>query len=149
MDVESTLPQPAERYLPHRKPMALLTRILAIDEGVCRTEAQVAAGDLFVDTAGRLEPVALVEMIAQSYAALRGYLDCHSGLPVREGFLVGVRKLHIHGAVQAGDRLEITVRTVAEIDGFAVADGEIRRGTDVIATGNLKLWIPEPGAQPT
>lgn len=144
-----TLPQPAERFLPHRQPMALLTRLLSLDAGVCRTEAEVAAGDLFVAADGTLDPVALVEMIAQSYAALRGYLDCSAGKPVREGFLVGVRRMQIHGTAQAGDRLEITVRTVAEVDSFAIADGEIHRGAELLATGNLKLWIPEPGAQTT
>jgi len=139
-----SLPQPAVNFLPHRPPLCLLDTLLACDDSGCRTEALVTATGIMVDGAGLLEPVALVEMIAQSFAAMRGYEDQRGGRPVREGFLVGVRRTALHGAVRVGDRLEITVRTSALIGAFAVAEGEVRRGAEVVASGSLKLWIPDP-----
>jgi predicted hotdog family 3-hydroxylacyl-ACP dehydratase len=138
------LPQPAVNFLPHRPPMCLLDTLLACDDSGCRTEVLITAQGLMVDAAGLLEPVALVEMIAQSFAAMRGFDDQRSGRPVREGFLVGVRRMEMHGAVAVGDRLEVTVQTSAMVGAFAVAEGVVRRGDEVVASGSLKLWIPEP-----
>ena len=138
------LPQPAVNFLPHRPPMCLLDTLLVCDDSGCRTEVRVTEQGLLVDDDGNLEPVALVEMIAQSFAAMRGYIDQRSGLPVREGFLVGVRRMELHRPVSVGDRLEIAVQTSAQIGPFAVAEGEVRRGAEVVASGSLKLWIPDP-----
>ncbi len=84
----------------------------------------------------------MVELLAQAYAAVHGYEDQLSGAAVQEGFLVGVRGLRLEGAARAGDRLLIAIRTVASLEGFAVAEGEVRRGAEVLARGNLKLWLP-------
>ena len=142
--IDFVLPQPAVNFLPHRPPMCLLDTLLVCDDSSCRTEALVTATGIMVDGAGLLEPVALVEMIAQSFAAMRGYDDQRSGLPVREGFLVGIRRMELHTTVSVGDRLEIAVQTSAVVGAFAVAEGEVRRGAEVVARGSLKLWIPDP-----
>jgi len=138
------LPQPAVNFLPHRPPMCLVDDLLACDDSTCRTTVLVSPQGIMVDAAGLLEPVALVEMIAQSFAAMRGYLDQRNGQPVREGFLVGIRHTELHGAVHAGERLELIVQTSAVVGAFAVAEGVVRRGAEVVASGSLKLWIPEP-----
>lgn len=142
--IDFVLPQPAVNFLPHRPPMCLLDTLLVCDDSGCRTEVLVTEQGLLVDAGGKLEPVALVEMIAQSFAAMRGYDDQRSGRPVREGFLVGVRRMELLTAVSVGDRLEIAVQTSALVGAFAVAEGEVRRGAEVVARGSLKLWIPEP-----
>ncbi|HAD04626.1 MAG: hypothetical protein A2005_11075 [Desulfuromonadales bacterium GWC2_61_20] len=138
------LPQPAVNFLPHRPPLCLLDELLVCDDSGSRSATQVTATGIMVDAAGALEPVALVEMIAQSFAAMRGYDDQRGGRPVREGFLVGIRHMELHATVSVGDRLEIAVQTSALIGAFAVAEGEVRRGAEVVARGSLKLWIPDP-----
>lgn len=139
-----TLPQEALQLLPHRPPMALIDRLLSCDGDGARAEATITAGHLFAAGDGTLDALALVEMFAQTYAAMQGFEDLRQGTPVKEGFLVGIRHLRVAGQARVGDRLEVVVRTVAAIDGFAVADGEVRRAGEVLATGSLKLWIPEP-----
>jgi predicted hotdog family 3-hydroxylacyl-ACP dehydratase len=144
--VDLALPMAAERLIPHRPPMRLVDELLE-----CRNRGGVAAATVTADgplTAadGCLEAVGLVEMMAQSYAAIYGYEDLRLGRPVKEGFLVGIRALRIEGTARVGDRLLIQLRTTAELDGFAVAEGEILRGTEVIAAGTLKLWIPPAAA---
>jgi predicted hotdog family 3-hydroxylacyl-ACP dehydratase len=144
--VDLALPMAAERLIPHRPPMRLVDELLE-----CHNRGGVAAATVTADgplTAadGCLEAVGLVEMMAQSYAAIYGYEDLRLGRPVKEGFLVGIRALRIEGTARVGDRLLVQLRTTAELDGFAVAEGEILRGTEVIAAGTLKLWIPPAAA---
>jgi hypothetical protein len=42
-----------------------------------------------------------------------------------------------------GDRLEIHVKKEGGIGDFAVILGEVRRNGKVIASGTIKLWMPE------
>lgn len=139
-----SLPQETLHLLPHRPPMALIDRLLASDGTAARAEATVAPEHLFAGADGELDPIALIEMFAQAYAAMQGFKDQSLGKPVKEGFLVGIRRIRIDGCARVGDRIEVEVRTIGAIDGFAVAEGTVRRGAEVLAAGSLKLWIPEP-----
>lgn len=141
MNCDLMLPMPADRLIPHRSPMLLVARLLSSEYEAGRVEACLDPGSILVDSSGKLDEVALVEMLAQGYAAIKGYADVFNDRPVQEGFLVGLRKLTIHKEAFAGDRLEIDIRTVGTFEGFAVVEGEIRRGGELIAAGALKLLV--------
>jgi 3-hydroxymyristoyl/3-hydroxydecanoyl-(acyl carrier protein) dehydratase len=90
-------------------------------------------------------------MIAQTYAAVKGYEDRLSGEPVKMGFLVGIRRIQFLKTVFVGDLLRISVDTAGAISGFAVVKGQVTRNQEVIAEGEIKLWIQsgnqlEPGS---
>lgn len=139
------LPLPAERLIPHRLPMRLIDTLMKAGAGAATAAATVAADGPLTGADGRLEEIGLVEMMAQTFAALQGYEDARRGQPMKRGFLVGVRWLKLQERAQAGDRLEVRVRTVAEMAGFALAEGEVCRDGEILATGSFKLWVsPEP-----
>ena len=78
---------------------------------------------MMADGEGKIDEVAFMELIAQSYAAFKGYMDRRNGKPPGEGFLVGVRNLEVTGRAYAGDRLLTSIRTVTAFGGFAVVEG--------------------------
>ncbi len=135
------LPLAAEELIPHRLPMRLVDRLLEIEGKNGIVEALVVAKCPLVEAGGLLEDIALIELIAQGYAALKGYLDRLEDKPVRQGFLVGIKKLTRLETAWVGDRLRIEIRTLGELADFAVAEGQIWRGTDLIARGEIKVWI--------
>jgi predicted hotdog family 3-hydroxylacyl-ACP dehydratase len=94
-----------------------------------------------LDAHGDLEDVALIELVAQSYAALKGYVDRREGRPVRRGFLTGVKDFNCHTRVGVGDKLKIKLTTVANLDHFAVAHGDIYRDETLVAQAEVKVWI--------
>lgn len=136
-----SLPLDAQELIPHRPPMRLVERLLEVDGNNGVVEARIDPAALLIAADGMLEDLALVEIMAQSYAALKGYIDRRDQLPVRQGFLVGIKKIVCHGSVQANDLLQVHIRTIAELEDFAVAEGKIRRGDEVIAEGDVKVWI--------
>jgi len=138
---ELRLPLAAEELIPHRLPMRLVDRLLEIDGKSGVVEARVAAAGPLIDGRGRLEDIALTELLAQAYAAVKGYLDRLQEKPVRQGFLVGIKRLVKLQSVQANECLTIQIRTLGELDDFAVADGEIWRGQHLVAKGEIKVWI--------
>jgi len=139
--MDLSLPMDAEELVPHRLPMRLVERLLEIEGHNGCVEALVRSDCPLVDENGLLEDVALIELIAQGYAALKGYVDRRDGLPVRQGFLVGIKKLvRLHSA-RVGDCLQIRINTLVELDNVAVAEGEIWADKTLIARGEIKIWI--------
>ncbi len=145
MRPEHALPMPAERLIPHRKPMRLVDTLLSVHEDCGVTETLLPRTSMMADGEGKLHEVAFMEMIAQSYAAFNGYRDLVEGKPAGAGFLVGVRRLEITGRAYAGDRLLTSIRTVASFGGFAVVEGSVTRGDETVASGIIKLWLMEDG----
>jgi len=137
------LPADVEKIIPHRLPMRLVDRILEITDGIAIIEAQLSEGQLFIDGTGELDNIAYVEMIAQAYASMRGYRDRIEGLPIRDGFMVSVRKVKHYAAAFAGDMLKIHVSEVGEFDFFTVAEGKIYNKDQLLAQAQISLWIPE------
>jgi predicted hotdog family 3-hydroxylacyl-ACP dehydratase len=135
------LPLDAEGLIPHRLPMRLVDRLLEIDGKNGVVEALVAAECPLVDESGTLEDIALIELIAQGYAALKGYLDRLENKPTRQGFLVGIKKLVRLEAAKVGQRLRIEIKTLGELDDFAVAEGQIWCADKMVARGEIKVWI--------
>ncbi len=136
----------AERLIPHRAPMRLVDALLSVNGGCAVAESVLPRSAILADGEGKIDEVAFVELIAQSYAAFRGYTDRRDGNSPAGGFLVGVRDLAVAGRAYAGDRLLTSIRTVASIGGFAVVEGAVTRGDETLASGTLKLWLVDPAA---
>ncbi|MHB8940055.1 MAG: hypothetical protein B7Z62_02880 [Deltaproteobacteria bacterium 37-65-8] len=136
----------AERLIPHRAPMRLVDTLVSINDGCAVAESVLPRSTMMADGEGKIDEVAFLELIAQGYAAFKGYMDRLDGKPPGEGFLVGVRDLEVTGRAYAGDRLLTSIRTVAAIGGFAVVEGTVTRGDETLAAGTLKLWLVDPDA---
>jgi len=145
MSPEVALPMAAVRLIPHRTPMRLVDTLLSVHEGGGVTGSVLPRTSMMADGEGRLDEVVFMEMIAQSFAAYKGYLDLVEGKPAGGGFLVGVRSLEITGRAYAGDRLLTSIRTVTAFGGFAVVEGRVTRGDEIVASGIIKLWLVEDG----
>ncbi|AMV72122.1 hypothetical protein DBW_1765 [Desulfuromonas sp. DDH964] len=136
------LPQPAREFLPHRPPMQLVDRLLAVDGEEGLLEVVLAPDNPLLGKDGKLDDVALIELIAQGFAAIQGYADYCAGRPPGRGFLVGIRRAELLAPARLGDRLLVRVRTLARLDTFSMIEGEVRCGDSLLATAALKLWLP-------
>jgi len=141
-----TLPMAAELLLPHRAPMRLVDTLVSVNDGCAVAESVLPRSGMMANGEGRIDEVAFMELIAQGYAAFRGYMDRKEGKPPGEGLLVGVRHLQITGAAYAGDRLRTSIRTVDAFGGFAVVEGVVTRGDETLASGTLTLRLVDPDA---
>ncbi len=139
------LPVAAESLVPHRGPMLLIDRLVSCTGVGGTVEARVKADNPFLGPSGELEPLAAVELLAQAFAACKGYADLADGSGPGKGFLVGARKVVTHDVARVGDVLQVNVAAKGEFDGFAVVEGEVRHDGRLVATGSLKLWVPREG----
>jgi predicted hotdog family 3-hydroxylacyl-ACP dehydratase len=136
------LPLAADRLIPQQPPMRVIDRLTEYEGGEGVVESTIARDSLLVACDGLLEPVALVELIAQAFAAFKGYGDLKTGKPVSKGLLVEVKQFKVFAAAYGGEKLSIHIKRAGETAGFALAEGKVMRGIETIASGNIMVWIP-------
>jgi len=141
------LPAPAAGLLPHRRPVRLIEQILAVDGRSGRAEARIRKNPLFAAPGGRLDAAAHLELIAQTFAAVKGWRERTLGIPPQTGYLVGADGLLVRGAPQIGDLVTVTMEETERIGSLVVVQGRSYRGDRLLARGSLKLWMAPPGNQ--
>jgi predicted hotdog family 3-hydroxylacyl-ACP dehydratase len=127
--------------------MRFVDRLVHFHEGFAKVEVDPRETHLFADGSGALDPLALMEMMAQGYASASGYDSLQKGEAVREGFLVGVRKFKVHGQGFCTDALRIEVRETDVMDSFFIADAAVYRGDEKLAEGSVRVWATLPTEQ--
>ena len=140
MGTELRLPMPAEHFVPHRGRMLLVGDLVECGNDRAEARACFSEDSPFVDSSGLVHELALVELIAQTYAAMRGYEVLRARQPMLTGYLVGVSETSVIGCLRAGEICGVRVHTKGVFAMFAVADGEVRRGDDVLVRGVIKTY---------
>jgi radical SAM protein with 4Fe4S-binding SPASM domain len=143
------LPTDAAPYVPQEPPMRMVTRLLSVGEKTTEAEAVIAPDAVCLRSDGTMEPAFYAELAAQAFGAGISFRNWRrNGNKAVEGLLLGMSGFQIHGVARVGDTLTITVRTACEMDGFAVLDGRVSRGEEVLAEGSLKVCnqpLPKAG----
>lgn len=137
------LPMNTSELVPHKPPMLIVNKLLEVKERESITEVQISKDTIFVSEDGRLDDASYPEIIAQSIAAQEGFRKIGNGNGSAKGFLLGVKNLEIFGSAQIGDTLRVSASKVAKYGEFGVIKGEIFKGEDVIARGEIKVWHEE------
>ncbi len=103
---------PLEQLLPHRSPMILIDRLIAVNgqEGIC--EVTVSPHSMFLEASG-IPAFVGVEYMAQSIAAYGGYQAYLAHEPIAVGLLLGTRRLELYCQFfELGQTLRIHVAQV-------------------------------------
>lgn len=142
MSPRLTLPLPAEMLVPHRPPMRLIDELVGFDGSRGVVEASVQPGNVLVREDGSVEPMAIIELIAQSFAAVKGYSDLLEGKPLKKGFLVEVKHFVFNGTLLERDKVSVVIERIGETAEFALAEGKVIREGETIASGKVMVWLP-------
>jgi predicted hotdog family 3-hydroxylacyl-ACP dehydratase len=134
------LPVDAALVVPHKPPMLLIDRLLEVRERASISEMTVRQDMVFVGENGQLDDACYPEIISQAIAAQEGFRKLGSPNPLQEGLLLGVKKLEILGTARVGDTLRISVYKAAKYGDFGIITGEVSKGEEIIARGEVKVW---------
>ena len=136
------LPLGAEMLIPHRKPMCLIDRLTASYGKSGSASASFTTDNPFViDHKGRIERLALLELIAQTYAASKGYEDLVDDIDVSQGYLVGISNAVCYSDAYSGQDLLIKVESEEAFDAFHLVAGEVWHNETLLMKATLKIWI--------
>lgn len=137
---------PVAELLPHRPPMVLLDEALSFEADGATCAVEVREGAPFVED-GRLPAVVFMEHMAQAVAAFAGHSARERGEAPSSGYVVGARELNLHVAhARVGDRLVVAVRRLAGNARLGHYRGEVRRGDELLADGELSIFHGPVGA---
>lgn len=143
------LPADTETYMLHRPPLRLVQKLLCVDGDYAEAETTLHVGDIGVDADGNVEAAALFELVAQTYAAAKGYQDRLNDRPVSLGYLVGASSFRIERTPCAGQRLLIKVKSSCSFEDFYFLEGQVVCDGHVAASGTLKVWVQPETEQRT
>ena len=141
-------PADTEQFMLHRSPMRLVHRLLRVEGDFVEAETTLAKEDVGVDPDGKVERTALLELVAQTYAAGRGYRDFSENKRPAMGYLVGASDFRIERAPRAGQLLRIEVQSSNSFEDFYLVEGRVICQDEILAKGTLKVWLQtETGPQ--
>ena len=143
-----SLPADTETYMVHRPPLRLVQKLLCVDGDYAEAETVLNVGDVGVDADGNIEATVLFELVAQTYAAAKGYRDRQNDKPASLGYLVGASDFRIERVPSAGRRLLIKVKSSCSFEDFYLLDGQVLCDDHVAARGALKIWVQPETKQP-
>lgn len=126
-------------YVPHRPPMLLLDELVTEreDQVVCR--ATVAEAWPFCE-AGEVNPLVMIELVAQACAVYVGVRARREGNPPQVGMLVGCREAELLAPrLVVGDELTITARPLFGQVQVTAFEGTVHRGAELCARMTLSV----------
>jgi predicted hotdog family 3-hydroxylacyl-ACP dehydratase len=136
-----------EDLIPHRDRMKLVDEILEIDDQTARTSSTVTE-DWPLDESGLLNPLILVELVAQTSGVHEGWKAQREGKAGTGGWLVGIKKADFFtDAIAPGARLTTTVRTLYALQTYAVFSGTVQAGSEILARVELQVFRTEEDGQ--
>lgn len=132
--------------VPHSGEMILIDRITAFGDNFLTAEAEIRPDHILIKH-GKLATFAGIEIMAQGVAAWAGCMAHQANEPVRLGYLLGTRKLHIHtDEIPIGSKLRVEiVMSIQDATGFGVFDCQLIDTTNeqVILSGALNVFSPK------
>lgn len=135
------LPMNIRGLIPHQPPMLLVDRLVHLQGDEAVSETVLGPDSIFLKDDGQIEEAALFEMMAQTFAA--GTAARRAGPGPAAGYLVGLKRLKIHGPAVLGQTLRVEVRVISRVDDFSVAEGRVSQGERLLAAGQITVFVPE------
>jgi radical SAM protein with 4Fe4S-binding SPASM domain len=134
------LPLKASRLVPHKPPMLIVDELTKVGERESVSELEISKDSILIEEGDKICDVFYLEMIAQSVAAFNGFKNMGNGGASIEGYLLGIKNLEILGDASTGDKLRVCTYEVAKFDEFGIIKGEIFKGKEMLARGEIKVW---------
>jgi radical SAM protein with 4Fe4S-binding SPASM domain len=129
--------------LPHKVEMKLIGGTAFVDKKKIKIDVTVPPDSIFVSPGGRLNPIALVEMLAQLCAVQQAYEKNSNQGQNLCGYLVGMDNVRFMNPVFAGEKLDLTAWKNFEMEAIHKVEGEIFRGETAIGQAELTLYEAE------
>lgn len=134
-----------EDILPHRRPMLLIDKVLAVDTEQAKTLSRVSESWPLQDEGG-VHPLILIELAAQTVGICNGWDRIKTkGIDSNQmGWIVGIKKADIHVAtLPIGTEIVTTGRNSYVFDNFREAESEIFINERSVATVSIQIFQKE------
>lgn len=123
-----------DSLIPHREPIKIVSEVLDLQDDSGIAVATVNPTWPLYEGDG-VNSLVLIEAIAQTAAIIEGYKRNKQGKGNVKGWLVGIKSAEFNVAnIPVNTRLTIFVNSKYSFDNYAVVEGIIKTGEDILAT---------------
>jgi predicted hotdog family 3-hydroxylacyl-ACP dehydratase len=124
--------------IPQRPPMAMIDKLTHSDERSARGRLLIKESNVFCHKA-RLQEAGLMEFIAQTAAAHKGYLQLSAQRAVKPGFIGSIKNLVIHSLPEINTEIQSEIIVENELLGYTIISGRIIQNNSVIAECEMRI----------
>jgi predicted hotdog family 3-hydroxylacyl-ACP dehydratase len=122
-----------ESLIPHRDRIKMINEVLEITPNSAVT-GTVADSNWPLCDGNAVNPIVLIEIVAQTGAVIDGYKRRKQGKSGGKGWLVGVKDARFHVAeISVGTHLVTSVGTSYSFDNYSVITGTVKTGEKILA----------------
>ena len=137
-----------EDLIPHRGRMKLIDDVLEVNDTLAKTSSLVAE-NWPLDEMNTVDPIILIELIAQTAGVLEGWKSKKKGgKAVKSGWLVGIKKTDFFtDRIPVNTQLITSARRLYSIESafesYAVFAGEVESDLGLLSRVELQVFRPE------
>ncbi len=136
--------QDAADLVPHRPPMRWVERLVECSERCAVSVSRLPVSHPGLDQFGRLRPEVLIELAAQTFAAMRGHQAHAAGAHVPKGLLVSVPRADILALPRAGETVRVELSAQPAFDSFRPAHAVVLVDGRQCAEISMTIWeVPD------
>ncbi len=132
--------QEVTNIIPQKHPMIMVGKLISINEASITTEFTIPKTHILLEN-NILPNSALIENMAQTAAVKAGYIAKSQKSKPKTGFIGAIKNFEIFNSVSAGDTLTTTIETTNEIFNASIIEGVIYCNKQLIAKGELKIFL--------
>ena len=122
-----------ESLIPHRDRIKVLSEVLEITSESAVAEALVKS-DWPLCNGNIVDPIVLIEVVAQTAAAIDGFKRKKQGKTGGKGWLVGIKNAQFNVAeITVGTLLTASVSNSYSFDNYSVIRGTVKAGEEILA----------------
>jgi predicted hotdog family 3-hydroxylacyl-ACP dehydratase len=132
-----------EALIPHRDRMRLIGEALAVDDDRA-VASSVVTEDWPLYRNGAVDALVTIELVAQTAALLEGWKRQKSKRGGSKGWLVGIKRADFRlPRISLSATLITEARRGYALEGYAVFEGTVSLGADVVAVVSIQVFRPE------
>lgn len=133
-----------ESLIPHRDPIKIITDVIELDDDHGMTSAVVNERWPTYNS-GLVRSLVLIEAIAQTAAVVAGFKQKKDGNGATKGWLVGIKSAEFRQEFLAlGTRVTVSARSAYALEDYAVIEGVVKAGDDLVMTATLQALRLNP-----
>lgn len=130
--------------IPQKHPFVMISELVHADEKKCTTQFEILEKNVLCDN-GILNPSGLIENIAQSCAAHKGYECMVQNQAVPVGFIGEVRDFTYSKLPKAGDIITTEITIENQIFDVTLISGKVFHDRIEIASCAMKIFVRKEG----
>lgn len=126
--------------IPQRPPFVMISKLLNAGAGICETSFLVQADNVLCDK-GKLNPSGMIENIAQTCAAMKGYECKKENKKAPAGFIGDVKDFSYSMLPVVGEEIQTEIVIEHKIFDVTLISGKITLNGEEIASCKMKIFV--------